>query len=328
MADETTRRNLLRGAAAASIVAAGGSLLAKPWLQTLKQPRTAVSVLNAQYDEASLVDLLIRGLAQHPETLARAKGGRVVLKPNLVEVHVGRPINTDARLVGAAIEAFRHHGAGEVIVAEGPGHHRDMDMVLVRSGLSDVLHRVRATFTDLNVDAAAKLELAYDFTKLGHMNLAATAATADLLVSMPKLKTHHWVGATLSLKNLFGTVPGSVYGWPKNPLHYAGIEQSILDIWQALQPGFAIVDGVVGMQGDGPILGDPIDVGVVVLGSDLPAVDATCARIMGLDPDQLGYLRVASHIGGTTARNRIDQRGDVPPVVPFAVLPQFEHLRA
>ena len=70
MADETTRRNLLRGAAAASIVAAGGSLLAKPWLQTLKQPRTAVSVLNAQYDEAGLVDLLIRGLAQHPETLA------------------------------------------------------------------------------------------------------------------------------------------------------------------------------------------------------------------------------------------------------------------
>jgi uncharacterized protein (DUF362 family) len=47
---------------------------------------------------------------------------------------------------------------------------------------------------------------------------------------MPKVKIHHWAGVTLSLKNMFGTIPGSVYGWPKNVLHWKGIDRSILDI--------------------------------------------------------------------------------------------------
>ena len=74
---------------------------------------------------------------------------------------------------------------------------------------------------------------------------------------MPKLKTHHWAGVTLSLKNFFGCMPGRVYGWPKNVLHVRGIPESILDINAAVRPHLAIVDGIVGMEGDGPIMGDP-----------------------------------------------------------------------
>ena len=50
---------------------------------------------------------------------------------------------------------------------------------------------------------------------------------------MPKMKTHHWVGATLSMKNLFGVVPGGIYGWPKNVLHWSGLEESIADLHAA-----------------------------------------------------------------------------------------------
>jgi len=104
------------------------------------------------------------------------------------------------------------------------------------------------------------------------------------IVSVAKMKTHHIAGATLSMKNLFGVMPGIYYGWPKNVLHHAGIENSILDINATLKPHFAIVDGIVGMQGDGPIMGDPKQAGVLVMGRNLAAVDATCCRIMGIVP--------------------------------------------
>ena len=73
-------------------------------------------------------------------------------------------------------------------------------------------------------------------TSLPRLALPATLERADLIVSIPKMKTHHWAGVTLSIKNLFGVMPGIFYGWPKNVLHYAGIGPSILDIAAAVSP--------------------------------------------------------------------------------------------
>ena len=85
------------------------------------------------------------------------------------------------------------------------------------------------------------------------------------------------------MKNLFGVMPGIVYGWPKNVLHFSGIPNSILDINATVRPTLAIVDGIVGMDGDGPIMGNPKPVGAVVMGSNFAAVDATCVRFDGIE---------------------------------------------
>jgi uncharacterized protein (DUF362 family) len=127
---------------------------------------------------------------------------------------------------------------------------------------------------------------------------------------MPKMKTHHWAGVTLSMKNLFGVLPGVCYGWPKNVLHHAGITESILDINAAVQPHLAIVDGIVGMEGDGPIMGSPIHAGLLVMGSNLPAVDATTARLMDFDPLRIPSLRRASGHLGPIHAGYITQRGE------------------
>jgi uncharacterized protein (DUF362 family) len=149
-------------------------------------------------------------------------------------------------------------------------------------------------------------------------------------VSMPKMKTHHWAGVTLSLKNMFGVVPGSCYGWPKNVLHWAGINQSILDINAAARPDFAIVDGVVGMDGNGPIQGSPKASGVLVLGNDPVAVDATCCRIMGLAPERVKYLAQAGTLLGHLETVKIQQLGEniASVMTPFAVLDAFRRLSA
>ena len=184
-------------------------------------------------------------------------------------------------------------------------------------------------FVDLNTDDIEWRELASNFSGMGRIALPASVLYADLVVSMPKLKTHHWAGMTCAMKNLFGVVPGAVYGWPKNPLHVHGIPNSILDLTATIRPHFAIVDAVVAMEGDGPIMGTPRQLGCVVMGADLVAVDATSARMIGLDPAQLQYLRDAGGFLGHLDSRRIDLRGETFArfASEFDVLDRFKAIR-
>ena len=83
-----------------------------------------------------------------------------------------------------------------------------------------------------------------------------------------------------------------------------------LDINATVKPHFAIVDGIVGMEGDGPIMGSPKEAGVIVMGRNFPAVDATCARIMGINPRRVDYLANASGRLGAIREESIRQRGE------------------
>lgn len=316
------RRLLLGGSAALAAAAIGGN----EWL-VQRQPTSRVLKMRCASYEDDLVRRVREGIAAFPALHARVKGARVVLKPNLVEVHVGRPINTDPRLVAAAAAAFLEEGAAKVTVAEGPGHARDTEYLLEQSGLDALLKPLRVPFVDLNVDEAVEPVPAWNFTKLGKVPIGRTIMGADIVVSMPKLKTHHHVGVTLSMKNLFGTVPGAVFGWPKNPLHWAGIENSIADIWSVVRPAFAIVDGIVGMEGDGPIMGTPVGTGYLLFGDQCPAVDTVATALMGLDPAKIPYIARSTFIGGTTHARRIEQAGDTLDRREFSVLPHLAFLR-
>jgi uncharacterized protein (DUF362 family) len=143
------------------------------------------------------------------------------------------------------------------------------------------------------------------------------------------MKTHHWVGATLSMKNLFGVVPGGIYGWPKNVLHWAGIHESIADLHAIFPRPFAIVDGIVGMEGNGPIQGTPKPVGVLVAGHDPAAVDATGCRIMRIEPLKIEYLRLACGVESRITERNIRQIGESLAAVatPFELIPEFRWLR-
>ncbi len=109
-------------------------------------------------------------------------------------------------------------------------------------------------FVDLNLDDAVKVPIEQSFAGVRHYYLPKTIVEADGVISIPKMKTHHWVGMTGAMKNLFGIVPGRKYGYPKNFLHFKGIPQCILDINRLVQTKLSIVDGIVAMQGDGPIM--------------------------------------------------------------------------
>jgi len=258
------------------------------------------------------------------------RGKRVLLKPNLVEYARGAAINTHPMLIAAVIETLRRRGAAAVVVAEGPGHIRDTELLLEESGLQSQFDAVgKVAFVDLNFDPVARVPLTTGITNLKELWLPETLLSADFVISMPKIKTHHWAGVTLSLKNLFGVVPGSVYGWPKNVLHWQGISNSIVELAAAVPVHFVIADGIEAMEGNGPLHGPTRHLGCIVFADDPVAADATCCRLMGIDPKSVSYLRAAAPLGNLDARN-IDQRGERITTLRqiFDLMPQFHHLRA
>jgi uncharacterized protein (DUF362 family) len=283
---------------------------------------SAVAILRAASYEEDLASKLYQGLRQCGLDV---RGKRLLLKPNLVEYDSATVINTDARVIVAAFEAFSKMGAAEILIGEGPGHRRDTWSLAEDAKYRQSIPGLERLFVDLNRDDVSPIQ---GFADEPEMYFSNTVRRADLIVSLAKMKTHHWAGATLSMKNLFGLVPGSVYGWPKNKLHYIGIPESIVALNRAFRNTFAIVDGIVGMEGNGPIQGTPKPAGVLVMGSDVVAVDSTCCRIMGIDPEKIQYLRMAASLGHVHS-NRIEQRAESVASVAtkFELLPEFSDLR-
>ena len=288
------------------------------------QPQN-VSIVRAAYDQ-NLYEVVRRVLAQYPMNV---RGSNVVLKPNLVEFEPDGCINTNPLLVHAVLEGFRSMGAASVRIAEGPGHRRNTLDLADAAGYFRIIPGFEDLFVDLNLDDVSRVTLTAPRSRLRKLYLPKTALGADLLVSIPKMKTHHWVGATLSMKNLFGTVPSGIYGWPKNVLHWSGIPECIADLHSIFRRTFAIVDGIVGMEGNGPIQGTPQQAGVLVAGSDMVAVDSTCCRIMKIDPTKIDYLRLSSGSAAQIAEAGIRQVGETISTVatPFRLLPIFKGIR-
>jgi uncharacterized protein (DUF362 family) len=303
-------RRAFLAALAAAPLAAAACARRKYDPARFRRPEMSPVFLSAVTSYASdLSDVVLRGMRELGVDVA---GKRVLLKPNFVEYEPGAAINTHPSVIVGAAIAMRQAGAAEVVVGEGPGHQRDIEYLVTATGLSDHLREHRIRFVDLNTDDVEWRELASNFTGIGRMALPASVLNADLVVSMPKLKTHHWAGMTCAMKNLFGVVPGAVYGWPKNLLHQHGIYGSIVDLVATVRPGLTIVDGIVGMEGDGPIMGTPRGFGLLAMSRDLIAADATCARVLGFDAEKLPYLETAGQFLGNLDERRIDQRGEAP----------------
>jgi uncharacterized protein (DUF362 family) len=323
-----TRRHFLIGSSALAAGASVSTPFLLPKYHSDRRPkRSRVAVLRAEQYCQQLDQILGEGLRLFSIDL---RGQTVVLKPNLVDYLPGNAINTHPLLVLAAAETFRRLGAKGVVVAEGPGHQRDTPLVLSQSGYQESLRDQKIQFIDLNRDDLIRTPLRASYTGIEELWLPRTVLEAGFLVSMPKIKTHHWSGVTLAMKNMFGIVPGARYGWPKNILHWKGIQESILDLCATVPIHFVIADGIMAMEGNGPLNGTPRPLGRIVLADDPVAADATCTRLMGFEPGRIAHIREGARFLGNTDPGHIDQVGEtvMPPATPFRVLPEFANLYA
>jgi len=297
-----------------AILALGGAALAcvagSKAVRWATAPRAEVFIARNQKYDRGLEQTIQDGLVSCGFQPRQFTGKRVLLKPNLVEPCREIPhMTTHPAMIIAASEVFRRWGA-TVRVGEAPGHVRDTEMALLESGVGEALRDADLTFADLNYEQVGWRRNRGRFSPLKGIYFPQSVLEADFVVSMPKLKTHHWVGLTCSMKNFYGVLPGIKYGWPKNVLHHNGIPQTVADINATISQTLAIVDGIDCMEGDGPILGSLKQMGLVLVGENLPAVDATAARIIGLRPEKISYLQLTADRLGPIAENRIEQRGE------------------
>ena len=296
-------------------------------IPSFSRPPSRVMIRKVARYEEDLLSVIYQSLVEFSLPI---KDKTVLLKPNLVGHDPKGFMNTHPAVIAATRESFLKLGAARVLIGDGPAMDRDTQAILESVRLLEFTGKLRHDFCDLNIDDVERVELKTRASRLKELFLAKTVLGADFFVSMPKLKTHHWAGVTLGMKNLFGIVPGSCYGWPKNVLHWAGIENSILDINAAARPDFVIVDGVLGMEGNGPIQGTPKLAQMLLFGDDVVAADATACRVMGLRPERVNYLVKAGTMLGHLTPEKIQQLGEPVEVMrtAFVVVKEFEHLKA
>ncbi len=237
------------------------------------------------------------------------QGKSILVKPNMLDQVDENIATTHPLIIAALIDLLGELGASKVSVGDGSAFRRDTYSVARSCGLAQVLDSRGIPFIDLNYDELVPVDVHDGWIRnTTVLWLPQHVVQADLIISVPKLKAHHWAGVTLGLKNLLGVIPGSRYGWAKNIIHINGINATILGLYQSLPPVISVVDGIIGMQGNGPLGGTPVQHGLLAMGSDPLAVDTTCAQLMGFSIEAIPHLHGAA-LAGIGQANKIETRG-------------------
>ncbi len=292
-------------------------------LQRFKPPSIVGLAKCTSYDED--LNSYIRNLWKLAE-MPEISGKNVLVKPNLLDIiDENLTATVHPKIVDAVIDILAELGAGKVVVGEGSAFRRDSYSVARSCGLAQVLEQKNVPFVDLNYDELVPVKIRDGWIRnTDSLWLPRHVTEADFVLSLAKLKAHHWAGVTLSLKNLLGVIPGSRYGWAKNFIHINGINATIIGLYQLLPPVLAIVDGITGMEGNGPLFGKPVQHGLLAMGTDPLAVDVTCTELMGYSISSIAHLSgaISAGIGQAykietrgTPRNELQQHYEAPPIV-------------
>jgi uncharacterized protein (DUF362 family)/Pyruvate/2-oxoacid:ferredoxin oxidoreductase delta subunit len=219
---------------------------------------------------------------------------RVLIKPNLLApASPERAMLTHPLVVRAVVEYVLEQGAVAQI-SDSPAM-GSLDKVLKASGIKDALQGLRVQYRPFN--ASLPVEVGEPFHRI---EIAEDALQADVLVNLPKLKTHGQMLLTLGVKNLFGCI----VGFRKPEWHLrAGVDREmfarlLVHIHRALRPAITILDGILAMEGQGPgISGTPRPLGVLLASDDAVALDMTVCRLLGMPPEQLLTNKISREMG-------------------------------
>ena len=247
----------------------------------------------ANYDQQTVDAAVERLFCQLPA--AQALGGkRVLLKPNLLAKHTPeRAVTTHPAMVRAVIRAVCRRGAASITVADSPGGVYNpgiLRSIYKVSGLTDVCREEGAAlYTDCKSrEVPAKGQMVKQFT------LLEPVLDCDVIINLPKLKTHMMTGLSAATKNLFGCIPGLQKAeWHMRFPDKERFGGMLVDLLCTVKPGFAILDGILAQEGDGPAGGTPRMVGIVAAAEDHLQMDLALCRMLGIRPKDVPYLNAA-----------------------------------
>ncbi|TCL44600.1 DUF362 domain-containing protein [Harryflintia acetispora] len=242
-------------------------------------------------------------------------GIRVTVKPNLLmKREPQQHTTTHPMVVRCVIEALQELGAGEITIADSPGGPYTKGALEGIYSASGMKEAASLTGAKLNFDTGWREIKCEDYRVCSGFNIIDPVAGADLVVNLPKLKTHCMTTLSGGIKNLFGCVPGL----QKPELHYRFVEeerfcQMLLDLAQTVSPAITLVDGIVAMEGDGPSGGTPRGTGFLAGSRDLFALDVELARVLNLG--EVKMLSLAAVRSLAPPEDLIERAGEPPAVI-------------
>jgi uncharacterized protein (DUF362 family) len=253
---------------------------------------------------------------------AGLKGKQLVIKPNMVVTNK-ELCATHKDAIGALLEYLKPIYPGQIIIAESSSSVNSSDG-FKNYGYTELANDYNIKFVDLNTTGGKPYFILDRDMHLDKIEVADIFANPDYyVISISRLKTHNSVVMTAGIKNIVMAAPlnpGSVNGKPvdyKRNMHSGGsrfLHYNMFLLAQSVRPDFTIIDGVEGMEGNGPIGGTPVDHRIALAGLDVVAVDSMCARLMGIQLEDVGYINYCAAAGlGNMDRDKIDIIGDKDP---------------
>ncbi len=235
---------------------------------------------------------LFLALERYGEILPASKIVNILIKPNLnANMNALTGNTTDLRVLAAVIEYLESKGYENIIIGEGTnsGYYRNNISVISRLKVDELAKYYKVKVIDLNYSEPVYI----DFENGVKAGIAKEVVEVDLLINMPKLKTHFEVGMSVCLKNLMGCLVGQEN---KKKTH-RNLAKNILHINEHIKPHLHIVDGLIAMEGLGPTRGKPKNMGLIIIGTDPYLIDMVCTRVAGFDYHEIATLRLAEDEG-------------------------------
>ncbi len=272
----------------------------------------SVSIVSCQDYEESAVETAFERLLDPLGGMERfvKPGESVLIKPNLLATKSrDKAVNTDPNVIRAVAQSVLDMGA-RPFIGDSPGigtARKNAD----RCGIGRVADMLGVPV----VEFTASVPIGKTRQRGFPLTLAEVARNADAIINVAKLKTHGQMLMTLGVKNMFGCVVGrrKVQWHLKAGVNRDAFARMLVQIYEALKPRLTVLDGVVGMEGNGPGSGRPRHFGLLAASSDAVALDTVIMSLMGLVPSRLPTVRAAEALGvGETRLERIPVLGENP----------------
>ena len=240
---------------------------------------------------------MLKGAFQHFNNFqGKIEGKKVDIKPNLgawstvIPKHANEWVITSKELIFATISLLKELGASSITIAESAFIDMDVEDIYKDMGLKKELKDQDVDLVDLAKGPFQKIKIFDDVS----VEISELILNAECLINMPKLKTHGQTIVTLGIKNLKGVLSHQ----SKRIFHRNGLEKPVAHLSSIIKPTINIVDGLIGLEGFGPVqTGTPVEVGVVIVGDNLVATDAVAASIMGFNPEEIPHIKLANELG-------------------------------
>jgi uncharacterized protein (DUF362 family)/Pyruvate/2-oxoacid:ferredoxin oxidoreductase delta subunit len=248
------------------------------------------------------------------------KGKKVLIKPNLLRAsEPAEGIVTNPAVLRAVVEKVETMAPSSLVVGDNPGvfGYGANEECFRKTGLMEA---AKGHYRNIG-NESEKVDFNPDF--MPKVGISRAALEADVIISLPKFKTHGLTVVTGAIKNSYGLLPGA----QKARLHKAAgsperFHEMLVDVFRLRVPDLFVVDAVVGMEGNGPACSDLRRIGLIIASDNAVAMDAVIATMMGCEPGRLRFLQRARELGlGDFDLSRIDILGELKRLPDFKLPP-------